>query len=117
MTPSQEHERLTFNGIDGDTGRYLIPPMTPEEFVDATFGKTKPTPEQIDAAKSRTLSDDEIADLGWRNTLDSGHYGVQHGVEADRLEQAGWGVIFAFDANPAIIEALQPLLRLRQGQA
>jgi hypothetical protein len=33
------------------------------------------------------------------------------------LDETGWGIIFADDTDPAIVEALQPLLGLRQQQA
>ena len=42
--------------------------------------------------------------------------GVHEGVDPRNLEDSGWGVIFAHDAEPAIAEALQPLLQLRQRQ-
>lgn len=43
--------------------------------------------------------------------------GAKEGVDATQLGQAGWGVVFAHDGNPAVKEALQPLLALRQRQA
>jgi len=116
MTP-QSPKRLVFNGVDGRTGGYLMPPMTVDQFIDGTFGTQKLTKEQILAAKLKNLSEEELADLNWKLALSATNYGVKEGVKAEKLEEAGWGIIFAADADPAIIEALKPLRDHRREQA
>jgi hypothetical protein len=103
---------LYFNGIDGDTGSYDLPPMTAEELVQSVRGEA--TPENLN-------------ELRFRHTRRTTEYlGVKEGVDPTKLNQAGWGVIFP--QHPvaeedrqkgvdAIREALQPLLQLREQQA
>lgn len=45
------------------------------------------------------------------------HLGVRENLDATNLAEAGWGVIFAAHADPAIKEALAPLLARRETQA
>src|SRR5207249_7172308 len=92
-----------FTGIDGDTGEYLTPPMTPEEITRIALGM--PT----DPAHQREL----------QSRIDRGkpHLGVIAGVDTRKLSEAGWGVVFARDADPAVYEALSPLLDHRRDQA
>ncbi len=102
-TPNPAGHLLTFNGVNGATGDYGLPPMTGEELSSFLRGEEKP---------------ENLAELRFRQQQkDSRHYGVKEGVDPKRLDQAGWGVIFAHDADPAVREALAPLLDLRREQA
>lgn len=78
---------LHFLGIDGDTGRPF----------------------------HRPLGGRDLAELGGR--LPSGGRLVRIGVNPGKLEEAGWGVVFARGADPAIRAALAPLLQWRREQA
>lgn len=106
---------LYFNGIDGDTGGYDLPPMSAGELARAIRGEA--TPENLNELRLR-----------YRQQA-TAHWGVREGVDPTRLEEAGWGVIFPTfpPLDPererkareveAVREALQPLLRLRGEQA
>jgi len=94
---------LYFNGINGATGDYGLPPMTGDELVTFIRGEGKP---------------ENLNELRFRYEQKSKRsLGVKAGVDPKRLDQAGWGVIFAHDADPAIKEALSDLIALRKEQA
>jgi hypothetical protein len=97
-------EFLYFNGIDGNSGSYLLPPLSAK---------------QIAAVASNTpLDDANLKELKWwHQRITEGHYGVKDGVDPKNLAEAGWGVIFAHNADPAIREALDELLQWRRSQA
>jgi len=98
------NDLLTFNGIDATTGGYLQPPMTVEELSRL--------------ARGEVIDPQHLAELEARRQQDTeGHYGVKEGIDPKDLAQTGWGVIFAYNADPAIREALSPLLELRRQQA
>ena len=97
-------ESLVFNGMNGATGSYLLPEMTPEQVSKIAQGEP--------------LEKEHLQELKWyfqRST--EAHLGPKEGVDPKDLNQSGWGVIFAYDADPAIREALSELLELRKGQA
>jgi hypothetical protein len=108
-------ELLYFNGIDGDTGSYDLPPMSAEELMRVIRGET--TPENLNELRFRVQQ------------ATTGYLGVKEGVDPTKLEESGWGVIFpAYPTSDpdkerkdkqgdAIREALQPLLQLRRKQA
>ena len=103
---------LHFNGIDGDTGSYDLPPMTAEDLVRFVRGEATP---------------DNLNELRFRHQRGTAkHLGVKEGVNPNKLDEAGWGVIFPqYTATEserqkeveAIREALQPLLRWREQKA
>jgi hypothetical protein len=97
------NQLLHFNGINGDRGEYELPPMSPEQLLAFIQGKEAP---------------ENLAELRFRYQQRTAQYlGVREGINAKDLSQAGWGIIFAHDADPAIQEALGALIDLRCDQA
>jgi hypothetical protein len=97
-TDIPEAELLYFNGINGATGEYGMA-VSQAELIARITGQPKP---------------ENLSELQYKQ---QNPFPVKEGVEPTDVAQAGWGVIFAKDADPALKEALQPLLKLRQEQA
>src|SRR5271154_6004883 len=101
---SGSNDLLTFNGINGATGEYDVAPLPVEAIARV--------------ARGETFDKQHLEELRRRKRRDSeAHFAVKEGVDPKKLEETGWGVIFAFGADPAGYEALSPLLRLRRAQA
>ncbi|MCC8455704.1 hypothetical protein LMJ43_36160, partial [Streptomyces rochei] len=101
-----EEDLLFFNGINGSTGDYLLPPLTAEQVSRIAQG------EEFDP--------DHLYDLQQKKKLVEGldaDFAPVEGVDPKKLEETGWGVIFAYNADPAIQEALSELLEHRKKQA
>jgi hypothetical protein len=99
---------LFFNGINGATGRYDLEPMPASALAQAALGIAPRQPDDkahLDELKRRFQRDTEA------------HFAPKEGVNPRNLVETGWGVIFAFGADPAVYEALSPLLKLRKQQA
>lgn len=98
---------LFLNGIDATTGSYLTPELTVEQLARVVRGI------QIDP------NDPHFQDLqGRKSQTDLGnHLGVASGIDANNLASAGWAVIFPHNIDPAIKDALKPLLEHRRRQA
>lgn len=97
---------LFFNGINGSSGDYLLPPLTAEQVSKIAQG------EEFDL--------DDLYDLQQKKKLVEGldaDFAPVEGVDPKKLEETGWGVIFAHNADPAIKEALSELLEHRKRQA
>jgi hypothetical protein len=96
---------LFFNGIDGATGRYDLPPMTTGELAAYILGAK--LPDDLDRLREK-----HRREAGGLETL-----GPVDGVDVRDLASAGWGVVFAKDTDPAVMEALSELIALRREQA
>src|SRR5262245_49809454 len=96
-----------FNGIDGSTGRYLLPPMPAATLAQIALGKT------LDGGLS------DLKTVAARRRV--GDYAITAGRDPTRLASAGWGLITPARADSkvvaAILEALTPLRELRREQA
>jgi hypothetical protein len=97
-------ESFCFNGIDGATGNYLLPPLSPRE-VSAL-------------AQDEQCDPRHLAELRhWWSRISESHFAPIQGIDPLNLAETGWGVIFAHNADPDIRSALAPLLVHRQQQA
>ena len=100
MTPD---ERLTFNGVNGAGGGYLEEAAAAEALVALATG-----------VRADARHQEELEATHRRRT--EATYSAAEGVDPTDVGQAGWGVIFARDADPAFREALEPLLALRRSE-
>jgi len=100
---TDDQQLLYFNGVNGDSGTYDLPPMSGDSLVQFIQGEG--TPENLSELKDRERRRTQAV------------MGVKEGVDPKKLDESGWGVIFAHDVDPAIKEALSELLNLRQKQA
>ncbi|WP_375505729.1 hypothetical protein [uncultured Nostoc sp.] len=106
MSIEQLTKELYFNGIDGASGEYLLSPLTPEQLSKIAQG------EDFDPIEISELKKKDLHVKGLEPD-----FAPIEGVDPKDLAQTGWGVIFAFNADPAIKEALKELLEHRQKQA
>jgi hypothetical protein len=101
------NEELFFNGINGATGNYLLPPMSSQDLSRIAQGEA--------------LDQNHLEELrAWYQRAAQKHLGPKEGVDPKKLDESGWGVLFAFedkDRVPVIKEALKELLDLRKEQA
>lgn len=98
-----EASELILNGIDAATGAYLLPGIAVTDLARLARGE-KP-------------DDDHRKALAQRHDAAAASFGLGLEWDPQKLEEAGWGVIFSSDATPELIAALEPLLTLRKAQA
>jgi hypothetical protein len=97
-------DTLYFNGVNVATGDYATQPLTLVEISRIVReGRKVPEEHQRDLKRKVDNAAPSFAPLP--------------GVTIGDLAQTGWGVIFAQGADPAVKEALAPLLKLREKQA
>jgi hypothetical protein len=99
-----ENARLIhLNGVDGASGDYLVPPLSAEAIADILLDRGEATP--------RSELRQAIGDQG------KPRLGPRPGIDPSKLDQAGWGIVFAGSGEAEVRNALQPLIELRRQQA
>jgi hypothetical protein len=102
--PADQDRPLVFNGVNAATGQYLLPPMPLD-----VIGKI---------ARNEPIDEKHLQELRYRYQRTSKvSLGPKAGVDPTKLDQSGWGVIFAHNVPQAVREALKPLLEHRKKQA
>ncbi|MDY7078295.1 MAG: hypothetical protein SXV54_15370 [Chloroflexota bacterium] len=91
--------QLCFNGINGATGEYGVPPMTGEELANVIKGESPP--ENLGELEAKKVSP----------------FPVKPPNDPTRLDEAGWAIILPAETDPNVKAALSELLELRQEQA
>lgn len=104
MGDAEGSSDIVFNGVNGGTGDYLVPPLSSDQLFRV--------------AKGEALDPSDLAQLRRRaDSADTTYLGTKAGVDPDKLEEAGWGIIFAYGSDPAVRDALKPLVEHRREQA
>lgn len=88
-----------FNGIDGTTGQYLLPPQSADDVAEA--------------ARNDRGAADRVADLAAARP-ESATRGLPWGTDERVVAQAGWGIVFHADEPPDVRAALGELVRHRE---
>jgi hypothetical protein len=97
---------LYFNGINAVTGDYSLPPMSAEKVARVARGeKLKEDDPHLGDLKQKVI------DKTQHNSS-----ATEEGIDDNELSQTGWGVIFSYDEDPAVRDAILPLLEMRKQQ-
>ena len=88
MPEENSATELYFNGINAETGEYDFPPMDGKKLTGLLFDKD----DQEKMAQAKPENFNELR-AKWQQKQ-TATFGVVEGVEPEKLEQAGWGIIF-----------------------
>src|SRR5687767_578037 len=112
-------EPFAFNGVDGASGQYLTPSLTEHDLATLAQGKPLTQPEApVNSSPRDEQEARHLNELAWRHRVATeATFAPIEGVDPKNLAETGWGIVFAHDASPAILEALAPLLEHRRSQA
>ena len=94
-------DEIILNGIDGVTGKYLVPPMSESEAADIARGRP------VESSLSTWFR--MIVSVLRRPKL-----GLPMDVDPTNLARAGWGVVFSADASAEVKAAVQTLIDHRK---
>ncbi len=106
-------ENIFVNGLDAETGEYML---QTDVATLARVIRGEATDAELQAMLRSRKRHDQFAQAVKEGDASKGHLGTVAGIDSRSLAEAGWGVIFAHDADPAVRDALRDLLELRREQ-
>ncbi|MEJ7606075.1 MAG: hypothetical protein WKF37_07360 [Bryobacteraceae bacterium] len=98
----ETEELVVVNGIDGETGQYLVAPMTVQEAASAA--SQEQDLHRVDELRAAT------------KRLTQPELGLPWDINPEVISQAGWGIVFHKDENPNVRSALKGLIGHRRKQ-
>lgn len=104
MAVSGEPDVLAGNGVDGESGAYLLPPLEPRQLTAIVTGQ------EPDPALLKELQ-------WWHARVTEATFAPAEGVDPTDLAQSGWGLVLPAGSDAAVADALAPLLEHRKAQA
>jgi hypothetical protein len=107
---------LHFNGVAGDTGNYLMSPLSVEQVAGLIKGPSGGVTAGAAAEVVASPADPSFVDWVRRawSALTGAHLGLPYGIDPASVRQAGWGVVFHEQEADAVKRALQPLIDHRR---
>jgi len=100
-----DRKKVVTNGINGVTGNYDVAPIAIEDLVRGLKGipPAEAAPEHVVVRGQKLRQPSFARALPW-------------GIEPHDIKRAGWAVVFHKDEQPAVRQALRPLIDHRRAQ-
>ncbi|MFL6237673.1 MAG: hypothetical protein ACJ76N_31445 [Thermoanaerobaculia bacterium] len=115
-------ERIFWNGIDGRHGGYLFTPSRTAELAalvkESSDSQVQPLRRSTPLRQELWARRGVVFGAQRRPRTQAVRFGgLIYGIDPEDLGQAGWAAIFPQTGDPAVQEALWPLLELRRKEA
>ncbi|MCI0392366.1 MAG: hypothetical protein MOB07_26840 [Acidobacteria bacterium] len=94
-------DKLFINGINGETGNYFDEPMPLDDLKDILANQ------ELDKSSLNILRSSH-------RKLTEKHLGLPFGVDPDKVEKAGWAVVFHEKEDQTVKDALEALIEHRR---
>lgn len=97
----KDQQRIFANGIDAETGQYLVTPLSIRDFIDTIRGKP-------DSANLLDIFSSLLDSIGLKGI------GGMDDKYKDDFNQVGWGIVFHDKEDQEVIQSFIPLINHRK---
>jgi hypothetical protein len=115
MTTPNENELIYFNGIDATTGNPLVNNTNLETGTPLVGAMSYAAATKLITGQTRDTEKESWLRRIWR-VIGEIHLGLPFDVTPEKVEQAGWGIVFHHQEDQKVKDALQPLIDHRKQQ-